>query len=346
MKTADNGAGVASDKSGATGSLVTRVSSRLKNRITLLPYPAFLRVFQGAFFLRSRTRANYVMRRAGIPSVEKCDLKGLKRTDILFVLGSGSSINRISSERWKVISACDSVGFNFWLYHPFVPTMYFFENIDTFYIPTMTQAFLKVVFERAVDYRNTPKVAMDLHKFGPTTVSDLPQTWKHALYGVHSFVLPARNESELAYGLSYLVRRGVFNQSDRFETLFKYCSTVTSIISLGVRLGYKKIVLCGVDLKDSRYFYQDPDFYPQTKNLEFVDCNRPHLTNVVTAWRLPISTVLMEMKRQILEPEGIELYVENRDSALFPEIAEVPAFIFQKKSHRAYDMRAASSTDR
>jgi hypothetical protein len=36
----------------------------------------------------------------------------------------------------------------------------------------------------------------------------------------------------------------------------------------------------------------------------------------------------MEMKRQILDPAGIEIYVENRDSALFPQIAEAPASIF------------------
>jgi hypothetical protein len=345
LKMADKQAIGALDETSATGSFVTRATSGLKNRIALLPYPAFLRLFEGAFFLRSRSRAKYVMWRAGIPSLEQYDFKSLKRTDILFVLGSGSSINRISPERWKIISAYDSVGFNFWLFHPFVPTMYFFENIDTFYIPTMTRAFLKVASERAADYRNTPKVAMDLHKFGPTTVFDLPKTWRHALYGVHSSVLPARNESELAYGLSYLIRRGIFDRSDRFEMLFKYCTTVTLMISLAVRLGYKKIVLCGVDLKDSRYFYQDPDLYPQTKNLEFLDCKKPHLTDVVTAWRLPVSTVLMEMKRQILDPSGVELYVENRNSALFPEIAEVPAVIFQKKSTRTYNMQAAFPTD-
>jgi hypothetical protein len=268
------------------------------------------------------------MLRTGIPSIEKCDLKNLKRSDVLFVLGSGSSINRIAPERWQVISTHDTVGFNFWLYHPFVPTFYFFENIDLHFMPTMTQAFLKIASERAQDYIDTPKVIMDLHKFGPTTVSELPQSWKQALYGVRSSLFPARDQDELAYGISHLIRKGVFTQSDRIGTLFKYCSTLTSMVSLGVRLGYRKVILCGVDLEDSRYFFQDADFYPQTKNLEFVRRNQPHATDVATAWRVPVSSVLMEMKRQILDPAGIEIYVENRDSALFPQIAEAPASIF------------------
>ena len=34
------------------------------------------------------------------------------------------------------------------------------------------------------------------------------------------------------------------------------------------------------------------------------------------------------MKRQLMDPEGIQLYVESRSSALWPMIPEVPANIF------------------
>ena len=62
-----------------------------------------------------------------LPLVDEIDLTAYKRSDTLFVLGSGPSINRIPQERWRAIAAHDSVGFNFWPYHPFVPTFYLWK---------------------------------------------------------------------------------------------------------------------------------------------------------------------------------------------------------------------------
>ena len=98
--------------------------------------------------------------------------------------------------------------------------------------------------------------------------------------------------------------------------MFKQASTLSSLIALAIRMHYRTIVLCGVDLNNSEYFYQDAALYPQTASLEFSPRHQPHATNSPMPWRITIESVILEMKRQLLDPAGTQLYVENRSSAL------------------------------
>ncbi len=60
-------------------------------------------------------------------SINKLCIKNYKKSDTIFILGSGSSVNDLTEENWTVINSHDSIGFNFWLIHEFVPTFYFIE---------------------------------------------------------------------------------------------------------------------------------------------------------------------------------------------------------------------------
>jgi len=102
------------------------------------------------------------------------------------------------------------------------------------------------------------------------------------------------------------------------------------MITLGVCMGYRKIVLCGVDLTRAEYFYQDPVLYPETAQLEYMPRTGKHFTLTRYAWgTMPIDEVVAELKQQVLDPAGVELYVENRSSALWPNIAEVPGALLE-----------------
>jgi len=91
-------------------------------------------------------------------------------------------------------------------------------------------------------------------------------------------------------------------------------------------------VLCGVDLNHCQYFYQDASLYPQFASLEFSPRDTPHATNSPMPWRITIASVILEMKRQLLDPAGIQLHVENRSSALWPKISEAPSNLFSPQT--------------
>jgi hypothetical protein len=64
----------------------------------------------------------------GLQALSKLDVSQYKTSDTLYILGSGISIMDLNQEQWNVISSHDSIGFNSWMHHPFVPTYYCMET--------------------------------------------------------------------------------------------------------------------------------------------------------------------------------------------------------------------------
>ncbi len=295
-----------------------------------LPYSLLLPAYYWWVRRMYRPWHEQAHRRAGFRRLGEFDLSTIKGSDVLFVLGSGASINRITAERWAAIAAHDSVGFNFWAVHPFVPKMYFFESNPAGMFPEHDRRLLRVLSERAADYEHTLKVVMDIAKPGHQYIFDLPEELRRSIYSAETVLLVARNRKELGQGIRRLVERGEFAGGDRIGALLKVTGTLSTMITLGVRMGYRKIVLCGVDLTRAEYFYQDPVLYPETAELEYMPRTGKHMTLTRYAWGTrPIDEVVAEMKQQVLDPAGIELYVENRSSALWPGVPEVPGALLE-----------------
>lgn len=291
-----------------------------------LPYPVFLRVFVGWNWLVEMRGCRVAQRQMGIRMLSAEDLAAAKTSDTLFILGSGSSINRISGERWQAIAAHDTVGFNFSILHPFVPRMYFFEAIPEETWPEMFAAFARFASRRASDYERTLKVIMEPQHAAPRGHFAYPKEWAPSLRTVCTTAVAARDEHEFAYGIRFLRRKGIFEPGSPY--LFKQLSTLSALLALASKMRYRKVVLCGVDLKDAMYFYQDPDLYPETKDLTFVPRQGKQPTFDPMPWRIPIDNVIAELNKQVLGPAGVRLFVENRSSALWPGIEEAPEALF------------------
>jgi len=295
----------------------------LKSLAKSLPYPVFLRLFYAWDRMRWRRWAEAARKRAGIPPLDQVDLLRIKSSDTLFVLGSGPSINRISAERWRLIAAHDTVGFNWWLYHAFVPKFYFLEVIEKEVSPEAFEAYLSLASRRAVDYASTIKIAMEFHKLGTQTLYHLPPAFRKNLFAAHKIEAPARNEAELAQALRYLQGRGAFQVTGRFSSLLKYAASLTTMLVFALKLGYKRVVLCGIDFKTPDYFFQDRRFYSESWEPPGEERIGTHFTHTHLTWKLPATRTVAVIKQQLLDPAGIELCVESEQSALWPML---PAF--------------------
>ncbi len=305
------------------GAIGRRIKEWLRDRV---PHFLLLRVYYFIHERKYRPLHEQARRRVGLPSLQTFDFRTLKRSDTLFILGSGASINRISQERWRIIAEHDSVGFNFWLFHPFVPTMYFTESGPP---GPYDHRILQAIAARASDYHNVLKVIMDIAAEGPQYMDDMDARFRPKLYVAETVPLVARSERELRRGISFLKRSGTFDRSDRIASLFKHTGTLSTMITLGAKLGYRRLVLCGVDLTTARYFYQDPMLFPGSADLVTTPPNQKHLTLTRHSWgTMPVDAVVRELKVQILDPAGIELLVENPQSALasFLPIADAEYF--------------------
>jgi len=300
----------------------------LKDPIKQLPYPLFLRLFYFQYFFRERRLANAARRRARLPLLTAEALYQAKRSEVLFILGSGPSINQIPEARWQVMAKHDTAALNFWPLHPFVPRMYFFESIGADVDRPRNEFLLSVLQARAADYQQTIKVATEVHGRGRQTIDAVPEAFRKNLYVAHSVPAPARNLRELAYAFEHLRARDFFHPHKNYAQLVKYASSLSALLLLAARMGYRQMVLCGIDLKTQEYFFQEPTRFPQYAHLEFIPRWQPHDTNTPLEWRLPAAEVVEQIDRQFLQPEGINLYLENSNSALWPNIPLAPDWLW------------------
>jgi hypothetical protein len=302
-----------------------KLKDLLKNH---LPYPLLMVLYYGAYAAVLLPRSVVNRRRAGLPRLDVVDLFARKSSETLFILGSGSSINRISDARWKAIAKADSVGFNFWLYHAFVPTFYCYEASQ----PGTARAeeFLRLAESRSADYASVIKFTTDLFHRGDLHIFGYPRAWKANHYAVHTIPACARSNAEFARLVSWLKRCKVFNRKRTFGYLFKHCGTLSAVVTFAANLGYRNVVLCGVDLNDPKCFYQDQRTYPDAPELELVQIGGRHPTLSRYAWgTVPINVVLDQLTRQVLDPAGVALYVEHAASALYPTVPLAPDSLYE-----------------
>lgn len=303
----------------------------LKSLVKQLPHPLLLRGYHAYYLRQQRLLALRLARATRLPLLNTLKLSPIKTSGTVFILGSGWSINAIPDTRWDVIAQHDTIGFNFWPVHPLVPRIFVFENLCTGIQQDLYRAFYSVIQHRAHDYENTVKIATEPYQQSERQLlHELPPEFRKNLYVGYSVPVPARTDEELEAGLCFLRSNGVFELGEHVAWLFKYGGSVTAMLSLAARMGYKRIVLCGIDLGKQDYFYHHRERYPDSANWEFAPRKDIHLTARRLPWMVPAQQVIHAFKRVILDPARIELFVENRSSTLFPAIAEMPALTWDR----------------
>jgi hypothetical protein len=304
----------------------------IKSLAKHLPHPLLLRLHHHYDLARKSALARMVSWRTGLPLLERLELPRLKTSDTVFVLGSGSSINNISDKRWEVIGRHDTIALNFWPVHTFLPRIYLFESIYRVEgYELMFDRFQDLLQRRAGDYQNVTKIVSELQPLGPRQLLfEIPEGFRSNLYVGYSTCIAARSEGEFIAGIRYLRRRGNFEPGNYVAWHFKCGGSVIAAMSLAARMNYRRLVLCGIDLGKAEYFYQDSERYPETCHWEFAPRSQPHLTARRYEWGLPAQEAIYHFKREILDAAGIELFVENRSSTLFPQIPDVSPQLFEQ----------------
>lgn len=256
-----------------------------------------------------RRLIRHVARTRTLPAVPAA-LHRLRTSDTLFVLASGSSILRI--HRWDEVAAHDSLGFNYWLLHPFVPDYYMIEAP-------------RVEADRAYLLRNLRRVSQAYHdvvffnkqRSGSRDVQDVLDSCGYRSHPLVPIPFGAGTIEDLRRAARAL-RASTLRQRLAF-----YCQGVATVelaVLFGWSLGYERIVLCGVDLNHTGYFFHDPDFAHLAEG-DHLPPNRQsgsaHKTNDPDrAWGgIPVADVLSVYQEEILK-QGCRILVESEQSAL------------------------------
>ena len=235
-------------------------------------------------------------------------LKGLyaeRTTEDVFLMATGAEINAITPEQWKVIRATDSMAVNNFFYHPeFVPKW----------------------------------IHVELKKYdGPLALERLSEKWNLGWKNV-GYVFPV-DRSEYIKGCipkGARIYNYAFNSRgehprlnpkvvvdanfDPNASLYKsYDSSMTTIFQILYLMGYKRIIVMGATMRDSRYFWTGGEaIYGKVHHLfnkshEHNDPGRAHNAS-------HIKDYVVDFHRRHMAPYGRSILVGHTNTALYPEL--------------------------
>lgn len=258
-------------------------------------------------------------RHAGFTVADRNNLIRHKTSDTLFILGSGPSVNAIDSDGWNEIARHNSVGFNYFIVHPFVPTFYHMElrqhEIEMFRscYSLRREAYRASRFLLNFHFLNYDNLKASDVAFIDDILVTVPRTYSEA-------------RPQDVPRIVHFTQNLLEPLDDHF--LLHYRGSLCLMISMGLLLGYKKLVLIGVDLNNSGYFYCDERYAcAETEMLRSSRCQPQispagalHATADPTfiPSTITIDRVLKLLNENVLKKRGVDLFVYSKDSLLHP----------------------------
>ena len=241
------------------------------------------------------------------------ELKAYKKSDVCVLLGSGTSINRITDEEWKWIGKQDSWAVNNWVYHPFfVPNFYCIEVKKYNY-----EIIQRRLIEKKEQYKNTnfifPKNKQinmaDGRVLRLRNVAGADNDVRIFEYRIVRVRDPRRTHK-------------VFNADygiPRLGCVKSYDMSMTVIFELLYKMKYRKIVTWGIDLCDSKYFWgSGGPIYGEVHHL----WNKQHEGKAPTAPHAThsIKNFIVDFNERWFRNNKTELYVGHSDTDFYPQI--------------------------
>jgi len=250
-----------------------------------------------------------------------------KKQQKAYVLGCGSSINKISAGQWQEIGCHYSVGVNNFYIHDFVADAYFCEFVDNKPFKDLIHNYL---------LNDVRKAQAKKRLSGRYVLFRGDGTLDYTKSNLQFYITRKVKCTDIS------VLKNIVSPKFYFENPFlsHHISNLDTVIHHCVREGYKEIVLMGVDLTNDGYFWDDldtqasrdaqhylEDYNKQVKYKK--DTNGHHATAsqevAQKLGKLTIVEYLSYINNKILLPAGIRLRVGNEKSLLanIIEVAEI-----------------------
>lgn len=232
-----------------------------------------------------------------------------RKKDTLVILGTGASINKITRPTWDYFGdKCDTLGLNFWLINDFTPSFFMFEPPRDGAASELMKYWIKY---RIRDFKNkNTTIILKDYESRFLDCDSLFVELKENVCILKKITVPGTNLSSLSKSFNIMCNKGWFEK----EIWDIKCSLATAIL-FGYAMNYKKIILAGVDLGDSRHFYHSEQYkgekIPMLKRAGLM-----HKTADPKCGSLTVDEVVFFLNDVLLEPRGISLEVMNEHSIL------------------------------
>jgi hypothetical protein len=241
------------------------------------------------------------------------DLLLEKKNDIAVLLGSGSSINDLTVKQWEKIITYDFWTMNNFVYMPIIPFACNFPVIPNFYhieVKTYDKDIVRKHFDQKWDYYKNCNIIIPKKRFEfiREAVGHLEQT----KFFIYDFDKRDEKRADKA-------NTNADYKIDLKTVVKSYDASVTGLLDMMYKFGYKKIIMIGFDMTNSKYFWTDhPEFGEVhdrfNKEREATKtADQPHNASHV-------KNFIIDFNRRHMIPNKREIVVGNTKTALYPDI--------------------------
>ncbi|HEX6162996.1 MAG TPA: hypothetical protein VFZ31_06515 [Vicinamibacterales bacterium] len=218
-------------------------------------------------------------------------LRRSRKSDTVFIFGSGGSLNEISDAEWRRIEAHDTFGFNWFVHQQFVRS--------DFHV-------VREIGEWK-DWRSDIRRYFDLIDSNPrfANTTFLVQTGFGGVNGNRAVWLQLLPKHRRVF-LFRSHRGSRLPSTSLADGVAHTEGTLSDCINLAALLGWRNIVLCGVDLYNRQYFWL-PSGEPRFGDSTTAGPHNTAIGGIVES---------MRVWREFYERQGVSLYVYNPKSLL------------------------------
>ena len=240
-----------------------------------------------------------------------------REIDTLFVLGSGASIEELSTENFREIALQRSVGINNWVVHPFVPDFFSFESVpwvgDGQDLPRALQSLHR---REIVDKNPLLLILRPGTEDGISNLRFVPEALRTRVR-FYGRVSPAtRSPQNLTSDIGCFFRH---ISPHPYDVVMDSGASVVRMVTLGILAGFRRIVLAGVDLNGSPYFWErNPRYLDNLVGPAPVNNQSGGAHETTDSGSRPFSavTMLIALSDYFRSERSGELLIASRSSAL------------------------------
>jgi hypothetical protein len=247
-------------------------------------------------------------------SIKKQDWSKYKTSDTIFIFGSGPSINDISKEQWEYINTHDSFGINYFFLKR-VPTTFYYCGYEPTSNHTLELSFandekLRSLYQKSIWFLPSKVIYRLYH---PRIIpSFFPQNTKLAIFDVPPSIQFDNDRHFLA---------------EDFKRSILYRSTISTAIYLADCIGYKNIVLMGIDLHTYHHFFDDYEVFCEIRKKYYYDQHKLGKENTFEdllpkkeSKKRTLEEYYYAVNELYFQPKGTNIYVGNKNNMLSPRI--------------------------
>jgi hypothetical protein len=300
-----------------------------KKKLIYLPVPRYLQTAITKLKLKRKIAVsehrtsklqNDLTKRLGLKTTSFSKLQKNKKSDTLFILGSGSSVNKLTEKQWEQVRKHDSFGINFWLLHPHVPNFYSFETERDPRLPEVNRALLQNIEARKNEYRQTEMILKIRKSFDVETEEKLKKLCIESSLSIsipHFFTVGDRKQ--LIHLLKNYEKITKKLRSKHPDVFFLKNASIVFATVFGFDMGFKHLVYCGVDgHADSGYFYDSLN--PLPPNTVLPPLGNPqgqmHTTMDPKFHSLTANDCLGLIYENLLQRNNVKVWVGTENSIL------------------------------